>query len=146
MKTTTALLLGLCCAAPAQALACTLVQGHGWQGCVEAPERTPVWFDRWGAVATDPSNGAFGAADTVSERDRAIGKAMKRCKNDRGVRCEVRLVYRNACAAMVSGAAWDFFQSDPARDVAIATAMRKCEDKDSGCKLVYTRCSEGVSR
>ncbi|MEI2429445.1 DUF4189 domain-containing protein [Lysobacter yananisis] len=131
---------------PAHAFACTMVYGNGWQGCVETPEREPVQFDRWGAVATDKSNGAFGAADTVSERARAIKKAIKKCKDNKGVHCEIRLIYRNECAAAVSGSGWDFFNSDPDRETAISTAVRRCEEKDTDCKVVYTRCSYAVSR
>lgn len=145
MKATLALLLAVIAATPCRSQACTIVRGNGWQGCAEAPEREPVWFDRWGAVATDKSTGAFGAADTVSERDRAIKKAMKQCKKNNGVNCEIRLVYRNECASMVSGKEWDFFQSDPTRDGATSIAMRRCEEKDTDCKIVYTRCSDGVS-
>ncbi|QWP75708.1 DUF4189 domain-containing protein [Lysobacter sp. K5869] len=121
------------------------MHGNGWQGCAETPEREPVWLDRWGAVATDKSTGAFGAADTVSERDRAVKKAIKQCKKNNGMNCEIRLTYRNGCASMVSGKERGFFQGDPARDGAISIAMRRCKDKDTDCRVVYTRCSYGVS-
>ena len=145
MKTTTALLLTLIILMPGNSAACTMVYGNGWQGCAETPEREPVWHDRWGAVATDGSTGAFGAAYTVSGRDNAVKKAIKQCTKNKGKNCEIRLIYRNECASMVSGKEWDFFQSAPTTEDAESIAMRRCEGKDIDCNVVYTRCSHGFS-
>lgn len=142
--TTIGLALALCF--PWRASACSMIYGNGWQGCAEAVERQAVWYDRWGAVATDKSNGAFGAADTVATRKKAISKAVKLCRKNKGVDCQIRLVYRNECASMVSGQHWDIFHTAASREEAISIASSRCQQKDNGCKVVYAACSEGVSR
>lgn len=139
-------LLGVAIFLPTSTFACQVVRGNGWEGCVEQPERETVWYSRWGAVATDKENGAFGASDSIADKRRAEKKALKQCRKNNGTSCEVRLLYADGCAAVVHGKEWSYFQSHKYRDTAIETALNRCRQKDSECEITYVACSQAVGR
>lgn len=144
MKGALVALLASCCLLTNAAFACQVVRGNGWESCVDAPTRDTVWHSRWGAIASDKDNGAFGASDTVSDKQRAQKKAIKACRKNKGVNCELRLTYYNGCASIASGKQWEFYQSEKSREQAISLGLQRCSQEDSECKITYVACSHAV--
>lgn len=141
MKTAASALLIFSLAALGKTHACELQKGNGWQGCLDTPERAPVHFDRWAAIATDESNGAFGSAEWFSEKKRAEKKAIKQCQKNGGVNCAIKFTYLNQCASVVSGDRLNFFQTGSSREDAIARGLSRCKAEDAGCEVFYVGCS-----
>lgn len=122
-----------------------MIRGNGWEACVDAPTREPDWHYRWGAIASDNDKGALGASDTVSTKKRAQQKAISQCKKNGGINCELKLIYSNGCASVVSGREWRYYQAGSTRDEAITDGMRRCEQEDRECKTTYIACSHAES-
>lgn len=120
---------------------CDLQRGNGWQGCAEQPEAATVYYDRWGAIATDESNGAFGVAEWVARKDNAERKALKECKKNRGVDCAVKFTYKNECVSVITGSRMNYFQSSISDQAAVSHGMSRCQKEDSNCKVFYVGCS-----
>lgn len=126
---------------PFQSCACEVERGNGWQGCAERPQAATVYYDRWGAIATDESKGAFGAAEWSNRKDRAENKAIKECIKMGGISCTIKLIYKNECVSVVTGTRLNYFQSHVSDKVAVADGLRRCQEGDSGCKVYYVGCS-----
>ncbi|UZW58857.1 DUF4189 domain-containing protein [Lysobacter enzymogenes] len=116
-------------------------RGNGWQGCAERPEAATVYYDRWGAIATDESNGAFGAAEWFARKDNAERKALKECRKNRGIDCAIKFTYTNECVSVITGARMNYFQSSVSDQAAISHGLRRCQEDDSDCKVFYVGCS-----
>lgn len=120
---------------------CDMQSGNGWQGCAERPEAATVYYDRWGAIATDESNGAFGTSEWVARKAAAEKKALKQCKKNQGIDCAIKYTYRNECVSVITGKKMNYFQSNVSEEVAISYGMSRCQKEDSDCKVFYVGCS-----
>lgn len=120
---------------------CEMQRGNGWQGCAERPEAATVYYDRWGAIATDEANGAFGTSEWMTRKASAESKALKQCKKNQGVNCAIKYAYRNECVSVITGTKFNYFQSNVSEEVAVAHGMKRCNEHDSGCKIFYVGCS-----
>ncbi|SFK98586.1 protein of unknown function [Lysobacter sp. cf310] len=122
--------------------------GPGVLGCAPIPDggaesvgSGPKWATRWGAIATDGANAAFGAASDIPRKRAAQKEALAQCKARGGQACKVDLVYYNQCAVMITG---DFkYLSQGAESVRVATevGMKRCGELDAGCRVYYSGCS-----
>lgn len=120
---------------------CDMQRGNGWQGCAEQPQAATVYYDRWGAIATDESNGAFGTAEWIARKDGAEKKALKECRKNRGIDCAIKFTYTNECVSVITGARMNYFQSSVSDQAAISHGLRRCQKDDSDCKVFYVGCS-----
>lgn len=130
---------------------CVPIQGQGWQGCApvgqpqqpQAPRLPPeVWFDHWGAIATDGPGGSFGASVNMSSRGDAENTALTDCQSKKGSsNCKVELSYINQCVAMVVGDAGHNSNVGPTPNAATQAAMNVCNAADHHCFAYYTGCS-----
>ncbi|QWP75709.1 DUF4189 domain-containing protein [Lysobacter sp. K5869] len=142
LKTATSAMLALCLFLFGDSIAaCDLQRGNGWQGCAEQSGAATVYYDRWGAIATDESNGAFGVAEWVARKDSAERKALKECKKNRGVDCAIKFTYKNECVSVITGSRMNYFQSSISDQAAISHGMSRCKMDDSDCKVFYVGCS-----
>ncbi|MDR2220309.1 MAG: DUF4189 domain-containing protein [Methylobacillus sp.] len=103
---------------------------------------SPVWEDRWGAVATDAPHGIFGSAANMRSKSSAEQTAMADCKAKGGINCIVENWYSNSCAVMVVG---DGGYNVTARDTLVEATergMRYCTDaKRTNCRVHFSTCS-----
>ncbi|MBT2746926.1 MULTISPECIES: DUF4189 domain-containing protein [unclassified Lysobacter] len=140
------------------AIACApgewLQQGAGWEMCVPMPgmsgnnqqpvTSTPVWADRWGAIAVDKSNVAagIGSASGMKRKGQAERAALKDCQNKGIARCKVKLAYYSQCAALVWGDHSSSINSAPSKEQAIQIGMDRCfQAKDTNCEVYFSDCS-----
>lgn len=100
---------------------------------------------RYGAIALG-GNG-FGATRGRLDEALAVSGAVRQCEESGGVgKCQVRLVYRNQCAAYAVG-------DDRQVGVAYASsleeagklALRSCSENAPHCQLHYLACSTPAS-
>ncbi|MFA0925037.1 DUF4189 domain-containing protein [Xanthomonas fragariae] len=119
------------------------------RGDIPAPPPRPTgeWIKTWGAIAHSSLTGEAGSAvGKLSESD-AKDKATRQCAMGGASDCQVKLVYRNQCAALVSSRTQSFFQASASKENSIEIATRVCEKSDTGvCKTVYSECSEPIFR
>lgn len=145
MKLIGILALGLVAAFPNDATACPpgsiLQKGNGWEACIEQSRPIPQWKDRWGAIATDESNGAFGSSSRETSKQRAMKAAITACRKHEGKNCKVKITYFNQCASVVMGTKSHFIQSDASMEQAIARGMTRCQNEDEECGVYYSACS-----
>lgn len=126
-----------------QASACppgsVLQTGNGWQGCVQNSS-PPVWVDRWGAIATDETTGAFGSSSSEASKRKAEKYALSMCK-EKGKECKVLFSYYNQCVSYVTSKNTYFIRTDSTLEQAVSNSMTRCEREDEGCRVFYSRCS-----
>lgn len=122
--------------------------GPGVLGCAPTPDGGaaspapgPQWATRWGAIATDGANTAFGAASDMPRKRAAQKEALTRCKADGGASCRVDLVYYNQCAVMITGDSKYLSQGAESVRVATEVGLKRCNELDAGCRVYYSGCS-----
>ncbi len=104
-----------------------------------------VWETRWGAIATEPNGGGFGAVHSFKSEVVAIQAAVEQCRLTASVsktKCEVKIAYHNQCAVYAWGAGHSV--ASHAVDIPTATedALASCKNKSgSECKIYYSGCS-----
>jgi hypothetical protein len=101
----------------------------------------PAWATRWGAIASDGSAGAFGAAEGMRSKRRAKNAAMASCKETGGQRCKVDLTYSNQCAVTVVGRKTHLSQGAATVEEATDIGLRRCREVDDDCRVYYSACS-----
>lgn len=116
-----------------------LQTGNGWQGCVQTSS-SPVWVDRWGAIATDETTGAFGSASSEVSKKKAEKYALSMCK-EKGKECKVLFSYYNQCVSYVTSKNTYFIRTDSTLEQAVSNSMARCEREDEDCRVFYSRCS-----
>lgn len=147
---------------PISALACppgtVPQQGIGWQGCAPVAGNTSStpshsepeasWEDRWGAIAVDTApqgSVGFGAVTGMARKGRAEKAALRSCRDKGGTRCEIKIAYRNQCAALTWGD-HSFNTSSAASEAeAKQVGMDKCTRAgERNCETFYLGCSAPV--
>ncbi|APP74566.1 DUF4189 domain-containing protein [Xanthomonas vesicatoria] len=111
------------------------------------PQPTGEWIKTWGAIAGSDSTGEAGTAANKISQTEAEEAAIRQCEIGGAGDCKIDLVYRNQCAALVSGDSGSFFQASPTEQRAIEIAKRKCAKNGGGsCKVVYSECTSPIFR
>lgn len=106
---------------------------------------SPVWSDRWGAIASgDSAAPAFGAVTGLRSKRAAQAAAIAKCQGQNGPKCSIFTTYRNQCVAVVTGNNVAISAGAATLDEATQLAMNKCKSKDSECHVYYTGCSYPV--
>ena len=140
------------------AIACAsgewLQQGAGWEMCVPMPgmsgnnqqpaTSTPVWADRWGAIAVDESNVAagIGSASGMKRKGQAERAALKDCQNKGIARCKVKFTYYNQCAVVVWGDRSSTVNGAASIEKATQLGLEKCKQSGhSNCEAIFSKCS-----
>jgi hypothetical protein len=124
---------------PGSPLACNQQQPQEQQQAIPQPQ--PVWANRWGAIVIDSSNGQSGFVAGRDSKDDAINTAMNGCTMHGSRYCRLEFVYHNQCAAIAWGPTYHNTAGAPTEALAKSDAMRFCDEKTSGCKIVYSACS-----
>lgn len=125
---------------------CVPPDGPGWRHNMPAPEGRPasprpVWKSSWGAIAADGPNAALGAVSGASSRREAERIALERCRERGGKQCVLDASYFDQCAVMVTGDRNYIVQTAASIERATELAMGRCNQKDSGCRVLHTDCS-----
>ncbi|WP_372393515.1 DUF4189 domain-containing protein [Xanthomonas sp. NCPPB 3582] len=119
------------------------------RGDIPAPPPRPTgeWIKTWGAIAHSSVTGEAGSAVGKLSENEARDKATRQCAAGGATDCQVKLVYRNQCAALVTSQGNSFFQASASKQKSIELATKVCEESNSGvCKAVYSECSEPIFR
>lgn len=141
------------------------IGGQGVQGCAPIPgaaqpsqsaRPSGEWESRWGAIAEDkaPTPGqslATGAAVSQKTKKAAVQAALDMCRGQGGNRCEIRISYRDQCAAIadpgseagtIVGGVSSVSRAPTLQDVR-SLALRECSRANSGasCVISYSACS-----
>ncbi|MBW8810952.1 MAG: DUF4189 domain-containing protein, partial [Lysobacter sp.] len=100
------------------------------------------WLDRWGGLASD-GQGNWGISKDKTSKKNAISTALNECKLRGGRTCEIRLTYKNQCAAVVADGSATSTASDKTEREAINRATSLCEEDGgpSKCWTYYSGCS-----
>lgn len=132
-------------------------QGQGWQNCVPIPRAggggdqsssgayrpVAIWATRWGAIASDP-NGPLGIAESQKSQRLAKKTAISDCVARGGKKsaCEIRMIYKNQCAAYAWGGGMGTAQGAYPQSEAERLAINHCNTTGgSNCELIYSGCS-----
>lgn len=103
---------------------------------------SPVWEDRWGAIADDNRTGQAGTIENQPSKEKAIRIALDLCRATGSMNCKVILSYRNQCSAVAWGAGQLGYASEVNSDRAKASALAECQKRSkSACEIVYSACS-----
>jgi Domain of unknown function (DUF4189) len=119
---------------------CTPPDAQGMPGYQQAPRPRAVWADRWGAIATDTETGDAGTIEGQEGKATAEKKALAQCGSTGASHCQIRLTFRNQCAAAALGDGAVGFAGSPTEDDAKKRAVIECGNEAS-CKIVYSACS-----
>lgn len=123
---------------------CAPIPGYNNNQQQTQPERPPPpqWDSRWGAIATDSSNGSLGAVTGMPSQGEAERAAMSKCVAKGGTQCKLQIWYKNGCAAMIVGNKEFNVQSAATADEATHLGMKICtSDGDANCHVYYSACS-----
>lgn len=125
---------------------CAPIPGHpngtGQRGQQQAPiPPTPIWEDRWGAVAFDGPRGILGVATGHQNEHAAQQAALNDCQTRGGIKCQSEISYVNACTAFTIGDQGYYRGAKARLDQVIAEGMQKCKETDQNCETYYSACS-----
>ncbi|MBO9648882.1 MAG: DUF4189 domain-containing protein [Variovorax sp.] len=115
-------------------------------GANSAPQKPrAIWADRWGAIFADTTTGDIGTVVGRTSRSEAINEAMNDCRASGAKHCELKLAYKNQCAAGAwgsgNGGLW-VWTGDPKKEGAETRAVASCSETTRGtCQLFYSACS-----
>lgn len=99
---------------------------------------SPLWQDRFGAIALDVDTGSIGWVSGARSRREAANAAIADCG---GGGCEVHMEGRNTCLAVASGGRTGFAR-DVNVKVAEASAVEACRSLGgTTCEIRYSACS-----
>ncbi|WP_448099460.1 DUF4189 domain-containing protein [Luteibacter yeojuensis] len=108
-----------------------------------SPAPTPaVWADSWGAIVLDAKHGAKGTSTNQTSKNDAVRSAMAECQATGATNCKVELTYYNQCAAVAWGDQTFGIASNPTIEGASHAAVASCSESGTGCRTVYTSCSQ----
>jgi len=112
----------------------------------QAPQRpAEVWQDRYGAIAGDDKKGILGIATDMRAEGAAKDAAMLDCNAKGGVACQVKIAFRNACAAFSTGDTQYTVVARPMLEDAISAGIKGCmETGDRNCRTALKVCSTPV--
>jgi len=114
-------------------------------GSTPSPPAPPRWEHRWGAIAIDLSNLAFGGAANKRSPEEAAGAALINCERAGGTDCNLKTPHADQCAALVQGKSYFATAYDHTESEAIIAAMKRCQGaKDPDCHAIYVACSPPV--
>lgn len=99
------------------------------------------WADRWGAIATDATNGGVGAAASLPSKRKAEKAALATCRTKGGSGCKIALSYYNQCAAMAWGASYATTTAAATIEEASDNAIARCSEHTTDCQIYYADCS-----
>lgn len=118
-------------------------QGDRNQQSAQPKPARAVWADRWGAIATDYSNGnnSLGASTNLASRHQAEQMALIDCQAHGGRECKIEIWYNNECAAFVAGKIKHVTAAGSTIDEAVKNGVNICNGGDANCKAYYTGCS-----
>jgi hypothetical protein len=118
-------------------------QGNNTPAPTDAPQPTPVWEDRFGAVAYDMDGGQAGASTNKVSEARATSGALSICSEDGGKKCKVILNFKNQCAAIAIPDNGAYVSSATASDddEAVSRVMDRCTKSGQNCVVTYHDCS-----
>ncbi len=126
--------------------------GDGIPYCSDiSPQATqsysPIWEDRWGAIAIDPNvnKGGFGTAENMQSKKVAEKHALKQCMNSGGTKtCKIEVSYYNQCAVIAWGD--DNYHWARAEFIELASemALEGCSKDTQNCKIFYSNCNYPV--
>lgn len=94
-----------------------------------------------GAIAIDDTKGEAGIVTDRPSKRKAKKAAMAECGRRGGEDCSIARVYVNQCAAVVANDKMSSSVNAPSIDETIATGMRRCSEKGSGCHVYWSGCS-----
>lgn len=117
---------------------CIPIPGLG--GGIQQPP-TPLWEDRWGAIATDSVNGTAGFATNQRSKYLAEATALTQCRQSDNSACRVILVYANQCAVLVTSSDSHLVESGKTIEEATAKAMSECHEAGVECSVYYSACT-----
>jgi len=134
------------------------IGGQGAQGCAPIPNYQSndqqgsfvpqgQWQKTWGAIAIDETvnDGGMGMVTGLPDKQAADGAALAQCRASGGSDgCELLLSYQNQCAVIVSGASYLNAHSAETIELASSSAVHKCSERTTGCKIYYSACSVPV--
>jgi hypothetical protein len=100
-----------------------------------------IWADRWGAIATDATNGGVGTAVSMSSKRKAEKAALEVCRTKGGSGCKLSLTYYNQCGAMAWGATHMATASAQTIEKASELAVDSCAKGSTDCQIYYADCS-----
>ncbi|CAM4393398.1 hypothetical protein F901_03222 [Acinetobacter dispersus] len=103
------------------------------------PQPTGYWLKTWGAVASDGDKGVLGVSTGNYSQNEAEVKALSECRI-KGGKCQV-FSYYNQCAALITGHSKYLVQGAATVDAASQLSMKKCLEKDKGCRVYYSACT-----
>jgi hypothetical protein len=131
------------------------IGGQGAAGCAPIPndqdsgrrgfvDLQAQWQKTWGAIAIDETvnDGGIGTVTGLPDKQAADGAALAQCRASGGSDgCELLLSYQNQCAVIVSGASYLNTHSAETVELASSSAVLKCSERTTGCKIYYSACS-----
>lgn len=134
------------------------IGGQGAQGCAPIPNYhgddeqgsfapQEQWQKTWGAIAIDETvnDGGIGTVTGLPDQQAAVGAALAQCRSSGGSDgCELLLSYQNQCAVIVSGVKYLNAHSAETIELASSSAIQKCSQRTTGCKIYYSACSAPV--
>ncbi|WP_363797295.1 DUF4189 domain-containing protein [Lysobacter firmicutimachus] len=129
---------------------CVPPDGPGWRHNMPAPNTQPpaaprpVWKSTWGAIAADGPNAALGTASGAKSKRVAEQIALKQCRERGGKQCVLDASYFDQCAVMVTGDKNYIVQTAVSIERATDLAMGRCNERDTGCRVLHTDCSVPV--
>ena len=97
----------------------------------------PIWQDRFGAFAVDPTTGSYGYASGISSKKGAFKAAIADCG---GGGCAVTSWVRNGCLAAASGGISSYVARADLKQ-AEAAALERCSRNGVACRIEYSACS-----
>lgn len=114
---------------------------HGIGGGAPPPRpRMHYWAPRWGAIAFDGAEDAYGAVDGLRTERKARKKALAKCRAMGGKNCDVASYY-DQCGALVVGDGRYVRKAGPTDLDAVGAALARCQEVDKNCRLIYAGCS-----
>lgn len=120
-----------------------------YQGAQPGAAPVDVWEDRWGAVAVDYSNGAFGTASNARNKEQARKAAIKRCADNgggAGACAESVVEYRNKCGIVVESADFTVLFTGEDKAKTSLDALWACDQRsEHQCSILFAECSYPVS-
>ena len=106
----------------------------------QIPKTSGHWETRWGSIASGLTS--FGTVVGMRSKRLAEKSALSKCKaSGDGKGCEVWLSFYNQCGVVVIGASSMSTAGGPTIEEATQIAKKKCEIKNTTCKVYYAECS-----
>lgn len=123
-------------------MGCAPIPNYGGpESANDVEEVTPIWSDRWGAIAVDFYSGRFGVGRAATTRRKAEREALKECKAEGGKSCEIDISYFNQCGVIAWGSTYAATASAGTREDASGRALAKCGKHTKECKIYHSDCS-----